>query len=162
MRKIKFKGKTKRSGSWVHGFYANANGVAMIMDEIELSNADCFIGTVEFAFYRIIPETVCQFTELYTGVFNSLCGDKECDEIYEGDKIAVTYANQGMSNSHEHTITGVVKFKNGSFVVEWDFPKKGKYKYQTLNSVKTLGDCEVTIKLIGNIHDNQELLEVTE
>lgn len=119
--------------------------------------------------YQIRPETVGQFTGLYAGVFNSLCGDKEYDEIYEGDKISVTYATQGMSNSHEHTITGVVKFKNGSFVVEWDFPnkgkyrdQKGKYRYQTLNSVKRLGDCEVVIKIIGNIHDNTELVEVTE
>ena len=110
--------------------------------------------------YQIRPETVGQFTGLYAGVFNSLCGDKEYDEIYEGDKISVTYATQGMSNSHEHTITGVVAFKNGSFVVEWDFPKKGKYRYQTLNSIKRLGDCEVVIKIIGNIQDNSELVEV--
>ena len=156
MREIKSKGQTANC-EWVYGSLVHSKN---IQPAIYFEVGKGSVKTFDFVYVK--PETVGQFTGLYTGFFNSLCGDKECDEIYEGDKIAVTYANQGMSNSHEHTITGVVKFKNGSFVVEWDFPKKGKYKYQTLNSIKRLGDWGVIIKIIGNIHDKPELVEVTE
>ncbi len=155
MREIKFRGKTA-NGEWAYGSLVYSDN---IQPAIYFEVGKGSVKTFDFVYVK--PETVGQFTGLYAGVFNALV-DGGDDEIYEGDKIAVTYANQGMSNSHEHTITGVVKFKNGSFVVEWDFPKKGKYKYQTLNSVKTLGDRGVTIKLIGTIHDNPELQEVGE
>ena len=147
MREIKFPLEGKQQiGEWVYGslVHSRISSLLFILKSGKALLKLSILCTSNLKQSASSPE-------LYAGVFNSLCGDKECDEIYEGDKIAVTYANQGMSNSHEHTITGVVKFKNGSFVVEWDFPKKGKYKYQTLNSVKTLGDCGVVIKIIGNI-----------
>ena len=153
MREIKFKGKTA-NGQWFYGSLVYSDNIEPAI-YFEVGKGS--IKTFDFVYVK--PETVGQFTGLYAGVFNDLCGDKEYDKIYEGDKISVTYATQGMSNSHEHTITGVVAFKDGSFVVEWDFPKKGKYKYQTLNSIKRLGDCGVVIKIIGNIHNNAELLE---
>ena len=148
MREIIFRGKTA-NGEWVYGSLAYSDNIE---PAIYFEFGKGSIKTFDFVYVK--PETVGQFTGLYAGFFNSLCGDKEYDEIYEGDKISVTYATQGMSNSHEHTITGVVAFKDGSFVVKWDFPKKGKYKHQTLNSIKRLGDWGVVIKIIGNIHDN--------
>ena len=162
-REVAFRGKAVDGitindveNAWVFGDF-----IHYAKDEVYIMSKNYKCWDVTHDGTRVIPETVGQFTGLYAGVFNSLCGDKEYDEIYEGDKISVTYATQGMSNSHEHTITGVVAFKNGSFVVEWDFPNKGKYRYQTLNSIKRLGDCGVVIKIIGNIHDNPEFIQGT-
>ena len=139
MREIKFKGKTKRNGTWVYGFYANANGVAMIIDEIELSNADCFTGTVEFAFYRIIPKTVGQFTGLH---------DKNGVEIYEGDIIKRTihcsYRNDGMAYDVLFQVPGIQELYGNK--IEKD---------DANNSVDL---WETSFEVIGNIHDNPELL----
>ena len=129
MREIKFRAKTKKSGSWVHGFYVNANGVAMIMDEIELSNADCFIGTVEFTFYRIIPETVGQFTGLL---------DKHGRKIFEGDILSSKTARSMYSEYGEKY---TVKYCDdlGKFECDYQF---GIERYLKIG-------CEV----IGNIHE---------
>lgn len=67
-------------------------------------------------------------------------------EIYEGDIVTVR-TRYGMDK-------GVVVFKDGAFMVYWDsninFPRNGAIKkYYYLNEKN---------KVLGNIHDNPELL----
>jgi hypothetical protein len=84
-----------------------------------------------FESYHIIPETVSEFTSLY---------DKNGKRIFEGD---------------------VVKNIDGAFLVCWDKEKCAfimrflEYPYETLYLEEMWEDSEV----IGNIHDNPELLK---
>lgn len=69
MRKILFRGKSKKTGEWIFGYYLKNRGVDFIAPD-EFANGKTWED------YEILPETVCQFTGLY---------DKNGKEIYEGD-----------------------------------------------------------------------------
>lgn len=89
------------------------------------------IGAVNFEHYLVIPETVCQFTGLY---------DKNGKKIFEGDIVRDT----------ETSDVGAICFETNTatFVIEFDSIIVNFYDYNN-------SDVEV----IGNIHDNHELLE---
>lgn len=84
----------------------------------------------------IDQETVGQYTGLK---------DKKDVEIYEGD---IFRGKSGFM---------IVKFENGAFVTEYKFNIRG---YEEVN-IMPLSVTSRGAKVIGNIHDNPELLEVT-
>ncbi len=97
----------------------------------EISDKDSLDGTR----YEVNPETIGQFTGLY---------DKNGKKIFEGDIVRVLGGiyEQGFYEINETTI---VK----------DIIKDG---YEIMTVISQLGkNC---IEIIGNIHDNPELLEV--
>lgn len=85
--------------------------------------------------FQVIPETVGQFTGLT---------DKNGNKIFEGDIVKAKW--RYLSNTD--TVIGVVKYDNADFILETDehylFFEDNIFSYE----------CEV----IGNIHDNPELL----
>ena len=133
MREILFRGKRIDNGEWKHGSYANQYRC----HEILLDGVDCEYG---FDHYHIIPETVGQYTGLK---------DKNGKRIFEGDILQTG------------TIKGEVVWSENraEYCLLWkDYGKQCDFfKSPNLASFAFGRDMEV----IGNIHDNPELLEET-
>lgn len=149
MREIRFKAKRKDNNEWVEGMPLFQYGNCYIIDYeknfVETiykqdSVADFIVRT-----YKVIPETVCQYTGL------------EDKEIWENDILMLSDADK--------VFYGVVVFGeipdpliNRSylgFYVDWKEKKiKRIYRCDLLFWAK-----ERNAKVIGNIFDNPELLE---
>ena len=84
----------------------------------------------------VIPETVGQYTGLT---------DKNGKKIYEGDIVTGLFSF-GME------IKSVVVFQDGAFGLRWS--RGGAEQFSAFTSI-----CNVEFEVIGNIHDNPELLE---
>ncbi len=129
MREILFRGKTESSERWVVGDLLQWSDGEMCICE----NRNHF----EKDKYRVIPETVGQYTGL-TG--------KNGKRIFEGDVVKAyddTYDN-GFAE-----VKGKVFFNCGSFDIDVeDVGYIPLYSYGTKN-----------IEVVGNIHDNPELLK---
>ena len=134
MREILFRGKRLDNGEWVEGFYNHLPcgrfGADEHMIQTVLENGK--IGML----HDIDPSTVCQ----YTGM-----NDKNGERIFEGDVAKVL---QGKDKDIAY-----VGFENGAFML---YPKTGNIYERTLWEY-WYNDWDVEV--IGNITDNQELLE---
>lgn len=136
MREILFRGKRCDNGEWVQGFYVRAdhhwhkNGIHK--DWIALgasANGGWFALHNKYA---VKAETVGQFTGLT---------DKNGKKIFEGDIV------QGKDRLEKHLeVFGYIDHKNGSFVITGDFMTHYRW-------------LDYEVEVIGNIHDNPELLE---
>jgi uncharacterized phage protein (TIGR01671 family) len=101
-------------------------------DEIVFIIKDTGLGYHEFI--EVIPETVGQFTGLYDN-------DKNGTKIFEGDIVkGKDYLEEGLE------VYGCIDHRNGSFVIVGDFITYYRW-------------LDYEVEVIGNIHDNPELLE---
>lgn len=146
MRTIKFRGKRCDNGEWVYGYYARLSNEFKewhcIMTEIDASEnyiKDC--NGYNMTYTPVNHNTVGQFTGLY---------DKNGEEIYEGD---ILQWGEG-----DYKIKQVVMFVHGAF----------GYKCDPYTFVSYVGNSNFNFwakgtdsrfEIIGNIHDNPELLE---
>lgn len=131
MREILFRGKRTDNGEWIDGYYADVAKNNMILTgRIDITE------TVGAEVFRIIPETVGQFTGIY---------DKNGRKIFEGDIIEIT-------DTFNKIISGVVYWCDCAFWADCSHPDGDDGFY----SLGHLGDCA---EVIGNIYDNPELLE---
>ena len=138
MRKIKFRAKS--GTQWRYGdLYHNERGELMIY---EPKTSGQTLDGVPFDGWRIKvdPETIGQFTGLY---------DADGREIYEDDIVRVVH--YGEESIH------VIKYCD-----DMDYPAFDLLPYFDCES-NGLSFCkcaqETTIAVIGNAHDNPELLE---
>ena len=129
MREILFRGKRLNNGEWVEGYFIRQYGSNEII-------------TADDEMYHITPETVGQYTGLT---------DKNGTRIFEGDIVKIT----GF-----HT-TAIAAVKYGSTSEKsthwgWYFDDNDGHTY-FLESQAFCKDYNAII--IGNIHDNPELLK---
>lgn len=147
-----YRGKRKDTGEWVEGnLFENDNAHFpmvlighVIMSRNKHTNELSFDG---FNLCEVDPETVGQ----YTGKT-----DIGGEEIFEGD--IVTY-----NDCYNSPVKGIIRYCAPEFLV--DVPGRFAHHHRLIDS-EDIRDAQVSFtakyeyKVIGNIHDNQELLEV--
>lgn len=138
MREIEFRGKDIETGEWVFGdLHTLCDKPHVHTDKSKFPYA----GKRSF----VIPETIGQFTGLL---------DKNGKKIYEGDIVRHPYVDPIFRDFVESKdgdgVTSEVVFHDGAFVVKYD---ENDFIY--LDAFTRHGYSEV----IGNIHDNSELVK---
>ena len=149
MREILFRGKRTDNGNWIDGhlivYPKSKRTKIMVWEQADL----------EFNAIEVRPETVGQYTGLT---------DKNGTKIFEGDILRYVYEpGKGYWNCYQN---GVVKWREPGWYMEGI---KGTNKYALMSGYlstipyATIGNEQKNIQVfevIGNIHDNLELLEV--
>ena len=136
MREILFRGKRIDNGEWVEGFYNHIPCGRFLCDEhcIQTIKQDGRIGQL----YDVYDSTVEQFTGLT---------DKNGKKIFENDIIVICYESDGENFSE----TKRVHYNEKEccwYPMRWDECCEYCDHYTEVKS----------IEVIGNIHDNPELL----
>ena len=129
MREILFRGKRKDNGEWIYGNLTKRDDV---------KEWEYFIGQNSLG-YEVIPETVGQYTGL---------NDKNRNKIFEGDIIA------HFINWHGKRFNGAVRYESKIACWVCDFVVNNK----TESAYLADWVCGNGAKVIGNIHDNLELV----
>lgn len=134
MRKILFRGKQEGNGEWVYGLLTIMWGQYHIID---LNDEDVA--------YPIDPSTVGQFTGLT---------DKNGTKIFEGDIVKFKHGGE-FAEGGIYFRNYAVEFVN-TFVTYGLRLRNRSIHFPFKQATAAMHDVEV----IGNIHDNPELLEV--
>ena len=154
MREILFRGKRKDNGEWVEG-----DSLIHSM----YKKGDVCIGVIEgLEIYSVIPETVGQYTGLT---------DKNGKKIFEGD--IIRYADMYDYNCYLESLDNTEAYDKCDFGYIWTVDEVVygiKIGYPAFDLNKHEWDCNGLSELnesgnyfyevIGNIHDNPELLGV--
>ncbi len=130
------------NGEWINGFWVYGNLF------VQSSNECLIIPLGENFFsakaYAVIPETVGQYTGLT---------DKNGTKIFEHD---ILFADK-------HGFTGVVEYNSviASFMIRINDSTENYYHYSHFNEDNPARKEQLQYTaIIGNVHDNPELLEV--
>ena len=136
MREILFRGKRTDNGEWVEGFLHTKYFQELPHDRYVIEyepKSNKYKWQPKYLTEEIDPETVGEYTGLT---------DKNGKKIFEGDIVKC----KDNLEPKKLEFQGYIDFKNGSFVIVGDFMTH----YRWIDY-----ECEV----IGNIHDNPELLK---
>lgn len=129
MREIRFRGKRKQDGEWLYG--------SLLISKFKGDPQKYFITQFKGVYtfdHEVFPETVGQYADFY---------DDKGNEVCEGDIVQVEYGK------------GKVVFKASCFMIEWiDDPEAN----MELLSMTPRHRARETLKIIGNIHDNQLII----
>lgn len=132
MREILFRGK--RGTRWFYGWYC---GKTLTPDMSDTEECSQIIDCNTLYWHVVDPETIGQFTGLT---------DKNGKKIFEGDVVLYPWNDQDKPERF------TIKFKDGQFVAS---PVKKTDDYWDF----MVGGYSKEMEIIGNIHDNPELLE---
>lgn len=144
MREILFRGKRVDNGEWAYGlpYKAKYGCISSIVNDDEER-------------FLIFPETVGQYTGLT---------DKNGKKTFEGDICRVVYLDRWCDSNGKH-------YEVENVMIEEVVFRKGAFCFKTtiedITFYRTIGFVYEKLKIkdfevIGNIHDNPELLEVDE
>ena len=134
MREILFRGKLTDDSKWGYGCLLDKiyGAVPAIMSQQSVDDA----FNLEFEYDHVQEKTVGQYTGMK---------DKNGKRIFEGDIVTGLFSF-GME------IKAVVVFQDGAFGLQWI--RGGAEQFSAFTSI-----CNVEFEVIGNIHDNPELLK---
>lgn len=146
MREILFRGKTE-GGRWAYGSLILSGKYCCILEDegkvhpTDYPYLDGDLGVIDGKATPVLPETVGQFTGLV---------DASGDRIFEGDVC---------KHSHLFSRTDIyeITFGNGTFSTR-DIHRQEHYG--TSFDDNEFGVDPSWLDIIGNIHDNPELLEI--
>lgn len=134
IREVIFRGKRADNGEWIEGSLLQVDWCD------KPSTYSIAPNTPVSVFYSVIPETIGQFTGLT---------DKNGTKIFEGDIVLYGTNTNRAKNKETHEVVFETRGENGYFGIR-------------ISEIETWQFCfEVPAKLmevIGNIHDNPELL----
>lgn len=164
MREIKFRGKRIDNGEWVYGFYSFQTEGGWDIDSSTKQHLICtgeneqyYNGDSCAVFYApkafiIDPDTVGQFTGLL---------DKNGAEIYEGDILDVWLFITEFDEAEgqyeaEKNFKAEIRFDELGLCFDVD---NKTYSFYLANEVGMNMDFSESLKVIGNIYDNPELLK---
>ena len=136
MRTIKFRGKwIDYQNRWVYG------SLILVNNKPYINHATCVVkigdSSIVTSASEVDASTVGQFTGLH---------DKDGREIYEGD-IVEGFCYNDFNTGIDSPVSSVVKMKSAAFV----YDAAACYD-------RYLAECD-NVKIIGNIHDNHELIK---
>lgn len=140
MREILFRGKRIDNGEWVEGWYVPP----IETDWHKFGTAISYIcesGYLEDV--TVDPATVCQYTGLT---------DKNGKRIFEGDR--VVYPDSTGYSSYDDYNEGVVDYDEEA--MRFYFTDRWSVEMEDFDVVCGM---MVDVQVIGNIHDNQELMK---
>ncbi|EHG2524235.1 hypothetical protein LMR05_002268 [Listeria monocytogenes] len=137
MREIEFRGKALISIEELDEIGIKHKNGYVYGDLVD--NSHIVTGILESNDEYICIETWCGIDSKTIGQYTGL-KDKSDNKIFEGD----------IGWDEHNECYGVVKFEEGKFLYVWE------------NIVEDLWEVADNIEVIGNIHENPELLEGTE
>lgn len=155
MREILFRGKRIDNGEWVYGYYCGPVG-------IDASNEICDINDLTGSRLDVDPDTVGQYTGLT---------DKKGRKIFEGD--VIRHAERCDYNCWEESLEHPEAYDDEEYdpdfrysVVKWfgenEYPAfdidPSDFECNGLSGL--LADDDFVFEIIGNIHDNPDMVEV--
>ena len=131
MREILFRGKRTINGDWVYGDFVRGNERKSLRDSIFVYDSE----TQSFNDYEINPSTLGQYTGLT---------DKNGKRIFEGDIVKTDKFSE----------------PNKQYIIKYDLQFGAFIGQDIYNIYFVTFDCDSgEFEVIGNIHDNPELLE---
>lgn len=132
MREILFRGKRIDNGEWVEGDVFVRDEYAEIYKHVSVIFAGVELNGI---WQRVNLETVCQYTGLT---------DKNGVKIFEGDIVHVHDITLQCTKPY-HEFDGYIDYADGSFRIVSDLLTHYRW-------------IDYEIEVIGNIHDNPELI----
>ena len=142
MREILFRGKSQNSNKWVYGWYC---GKTLNHDMSDTEGSSQIIDFKTLYWHTCRPETVGQFTGLT---------DKNGKKIFEGDILRAWSDYHQIYYGHCVVRCGVFNCSCCHGVYGWCLED---------GDIRILEDPDkYSYEVCGNIHDNPELLEVSD
>ena len=143
VREVIFRGKRKDNGEWVYGVPLKEG----YSQEVEMLWYE-YSSLAYTERVQVIPQTVGQYTGLM---------DKDGKKVFEGDIVKCT------DRTYDYSFTAVVMFGNPNGEYNWGFQLKrisGASANTDILLWFDMDDVGACAEVVGNIHDNKELLEV--